>query len=73
MGKTGFGVGTLILVKDNLVILSDQGSLTIAKANAQKFVELESFQILSGKNNWTLRLTQMEECTAEVAKANGCV
>ncbi|MDG1139179.1 MAG: PQQ-binding-like beta-propeller repeat protein [Opitutales bacterium] len=49
----GFGVGTLILVDQHLVILSDDGALTIAEAREDKFEEIESFQILSGKNNWT--------------------
>ena len=51
--EKGFGVGTLILVDQHLVILSDSGALTIAEAREDKFEEIESFQVLSGKNNWT--------------------
>ena len=49
----GFGLGTVILVEDTLVILSDRGELTLAKPNHFKFEELASFQVLSGKQNWT--------------------
>jgi outer membrane protein assembly factor BamB len=49
----GFGLGTIILVEDTLVILSDRGEITLAKANHFKFQELARFQVLSGKQNWT--------------------
>ncbi len=51
--KRGFGLGTLILVDENLVILSDRGELTLAKANPFGFQELAKFQVLGGKQNWT--------------------
>ena len=51
--KQGFGLGTLILVDDNLVILSDRGEITLAKANPLSFQELARFQVLGGKQNWT--------------------
>ena len=51
--KKGFGVGTLILVNQTLVILSDEGALTLANATHEKFEEFESFQVLPGKHNWT--------------------
>jgi outer membrane protein assembly factor BamB len=51
--KKGFGLGTVILIEDNLVILSDRGEITLAKANHLKFQELARFQVLSGKQNWT--------------------
>jgi outer membrane protein assembly factor BamB len=51
--EKGFGVGSLIMVDQFLVILSDQGELTIADANVDEFTELERFQVLSGKTNWT--------------------
>jgi len=49
----GFGLGTVILVEDILVILSDRGEITLAKPNHFKFQELARFQVLSGKQNWT--------------------
>jgi outer membrane protein assembly factor BamB len=51
--QKGFGVGTLILIDQHLVILSDEGALSIVEAREDKFTEIESFQVLSGKNNWT--------------------
>lgn len=51
--EKGFGLGTVILIEDNLVILSDRGEITLAKANHFKFQELARFQVLSGKQNWT--------------------
>ena len=51
--KLGFGLGTLILVDENLVILSDRGEMTLAKANHFGFQELARFQVLGGKQNWT--------------------
>ena len=46
-------MGTLILVNQTLVILSDEGVLTLANADPEKFEEFESFQVLPGKHNWT--------------------
>ena len=51
--QKGFGLGTILLVKDILVILSDRGELCLAKANSTSFEEIVRFQVLSGKNNWT--------------------
>ncbi len=51
--KEGFGLGTVLLVENKLVILSDRGELVIADANHYKFQELARFQVLSGKENWT--------------------
>ncbi len=51
--ESGFGVGTIILVGRNLVVLSDRGELGIVKATANGFHELARFQVLGGKNNWT--------------------
>ena len=51
--KKGFGLGTVLLVENRLVILSDRGELTLAEANHYNFRELARFQILSGKENWT--------------------
>ena len=51
--EKGFGLGTVILVRDHLVILSDSGEICLAQANPDKFIEKARFQVLSGKNNWT--------------------
>ena len=51
--QKGFGLGTILLVKETLVILSDRGELCLADANPSAFKELARFQVLSGKNNWT--------------------
>ena len=50
--KKGFGLGSLILVKETLVVLSDIGELFLVRANPKKYEELANFQVLSGKNNW---------------------
>ena len=49
----GYGLGTVILVQDTLVILSDTGELSLASSNPHSFTELVRFQVLSGKTNWT--------------------
>jgi len=51
--EKGYGVGTLIMVDDTLVVLSDRGELALLQADIEQFVELARFQVLSGKNNWT--------------------
>tara|TARA_B100001093_G_scaffold52895_1_gene44899 strand:+ start:463 stop:1689 length:1227 start_codon:yes stop_codon:yes gene_type:complete len=51
--KKGFGVGSIILVQDTLVVLSDEGTLTLVATNPRFYQELANFQVLPGKNNWT--------------------
>ncbi|MBT5716064.1 MAG: PQQ-binding-like beta-propeller repeat protein [Opitutae bacterium] len=51
--EKGFGLGTLVLVRDHLVILSDRGEICLAEAHSEGFIEKARFQVLSGKNNWT--------------------
>lgn len=50
--KRGFGKGSLILVDDKLVILSDKGKLAIAEASHEGYRELTSLQAIEGKS-WT--------------------
>ena len=50
--QKGFGLGTVILVRDTLVIMSDEGQLSLVHANPNKFEELFQVQVLSGKSNW---------------------
>ena len=51
--ERGYGVGTVILVADKLVVLSDRGELAIVNASSKGFDEIARFQVLGGKNNWT--------------------
>lgn len=51
-GKRGFGKGSLIIVDDKLLVLSDQGKLIIVEATPDEYRELASFQALEGKS-WT--------------------
>ncbi len=50
--KRGFGKGSLMLVDDKLVILSDKGRLAIADATPKAYTELTSIQAINGKS-WT--------------------
>jgi len=51
--ERGFGVGSLILVGETLVILGDAGELTLAEPSPNGFKELARFQVLGGKAGWT--------------------
>jgi outer membrane protein assembly factor BamB len=51
-GKRGYGKGSLIIVGDVVVALSDQGKIVMAEANHEEFREMGSFQALHGKS-WT--------------------
>lgn len=50
--KRGFGKGSLIVVDDNLLVLSDQGKLAIVKANPEAYEEVGIVQAIEGKS-WT--------------------
>jgi outer membrane protein assembly factor BamB len=50
--QKGFGLGTVVLVRDTLVIMSDEGVLSLVRANSSKYEELFQTQVLSGKSNW---------------------
>ena len=50
--KRGFGKGSLILVDDKLLVLSDQGKLILVEAVADAYTELSDFQAINGKS-WT--------------------
>ena len=71
--ERGYGVGTVILVADKLVVLSDRGELAIVNASSKGFDEIARFQVLGGKNNWTPPPTQMEECIAGRVQGLGSV
>ncbi len=51
-GKRGFGKGSLIIVGDKLVALSDQGKIIVTEATPESYQEVASFQTLTGKA-WT--------------------
>ncbi len=50
--KRGFGKGSLILVNDKLLVLSDKGKLIQIEATPDAYKEQASFQALEGKS-WT--------------------
>ena len=50
--ERGFGSGSLIIVDGKLLVLSDQGLLTLAEANPEAYVALGSVQAMEGKS-WT--------------------
>ena len=50
--KRGFGKGSLITVNDMLVILSDTGTLALARLSPDGYYELASLNILEGRS-WT--------------------
>jgi outer membrane protein assembly factor BamB len=51
--QSGFGTGSLMLADGVLIILSERGKLVTAKASPEKYEELSSAQILTGKC-WTM-------------------
>lgn len=50
--KRGFGKGTLIIVDDKLLVLSDRGKLAIVEATGEGFHQLAVAQVLNSKS-WT--------------------
>ena len=50
--KRGLGKGSLIMVGDQLLVLSDKGKLVQVKAVADKYTEVTAFQAIEGKS-WT--------------------
>jgi len=50
--ERGFGSGSLIIVDGKLLVLSDQGLLTLAEAKPEAYVALGSVQAIEGKS-WT--------------------
>jgi outer membrane protein assembly factor BamB len=51
-GKRGYGKGSLIIVNDVIVALSDQGLIVLAEATPEEYREIGSFKALEGKS-WT--------------------
>ena len=50
--KRGFGKGSLIIVDDKLIVLSDQGKLVIIEATPDAYEEKSLIQTINGKS-WT--------------------
>jgi outer membrane protein assembly factor BamB len=48
----GFGKGSLIIIGDKLLVLSDQGMLKMVEATPELYKELGSLKVMSGKS-WT--------------------
>lgn len=51
-GRRGLGKGSLILLNDKLIVLSDTGVLAMVEATPEGFVELGSVQAIEGRS-WT--------------------
>jgi len=50
--KRGLGKGSLILVEDRFMVLSDRGRLLMIEASSEGYKEINGFQALEGKS-WT--------------------
>ncbi|MDA7950029.1 MAG: PQQ-like beta-propeller repeat protein [Pirellulaceae bacterium] len=46
--KVGYGVGSVLVSRGYLIILSDEGDLILAKASAEKYDELAKHRVLNG-------------------------
>lgn len=51
-GQRGYGKGSLIMVGDVLVVLSDQGVVVLVEPSPEKFTKLATFKAMEGKS-WT--------------------
>ncbi|MFN8255472.1 MAG: PQQ-binding-like beta-propeller repeat protein [Bacteroidales bacterium] len=47
-----FGLGPYIIADGKLFILSDDGTVTIAKASTQKYLPLDSYRVIKGQDAW---------------------
>lgn len=50
--KRGLGKGSLIMVNDKLLILTDKGKIVLAEASPEGYKEINSFQAIEGRS-WT--------------------
>ena len=50
--KRGFGKGSLIIVNNKLLVLSDKGKLILAETNPEVYTEISTHQVIEGKS-WT--------------------
>lgn len=51
-GQRGFGKGSLIAAGNKLIVMSDQGLVTLVHPSPEKFIKIGSFKALEGKS-WT--------------------
>lgn len=51
-GQRGFGKGSLIMAGDKLLVLSDQGLITVIEPSPEKYIKTGSFKAMEGKS-WT--------------------
>jgi len=51
--KRGFGKGSLMMVDDKLIVLSDKGKMAIVETNPEAYTELISLQAVEGSIAWT--------------------
>lgn len=65
--QRGFGCGSLMVAGDNLLILSDDGRLALAKASPEKFELLGEVSILNGRC-WTVPVIQESRVYARNAR-----
>ena len=56
---------------DRLIVLSDQGELSVVRANPAKFELLARFQVIGGKC-WTTPCWRTADSMSETPRANCC-
>lgn len=47
-----FGLGPYMIADDKLFIVSDDGTLTIARPSTREYIELDSYRVLEGHDAW---------------------
>jgi outer membrane protein assembly factor BamB len=47
-----FGLGPYMIADNKLFIVSDDGTLTIARPDLQQYVELDSYRVIEGQDAW---------------------
>lgn len=47
-----FGLGPYMIADNKLFIVSDDGTLTIARPSTQEYIELDSYRVLEGHDAW---------------------
>jgi len=47
-----FGLGPYMIADGKLFILSDDGTLTIARPDTREYIELDSYRVIEGQDSW---------------------
>lgn len=47
-----FGLGPFIIADNKMFILSDDGTLTIARPSTREYIELDSYRVIEGQDAW---------------------